>query len=188
MPFKRESLFEDLNICTLDFQQQLVLDARYLVACGIVSSMIHNCKHYGKRCTVGHMRAQIQKIVRAIKPSLRWKAFSKLFWKWLSEFDLEKSGAKELKLLNEFEELCLGIVSFSDMETREKKKIERGFERFVKEVGLESYDRFSNVLSILVDIERRLENKPTLYDEEKVAQLESELGLKHGVLVLGEEQ
>ena len=188
MPFERGPLFEALNICTLSFQQHMVCDARYLVACGIVSSMIHNCKHYGKKCTVEHMHAQIEKIVGAIKPSLRWKAFSKLFWKWLSEFDLMKSGVKEFKILNEFEELLLGFVSFADMETREKKRIERSFRRFVKETGLETYDQFSNVFSILIDIEKRLENKPRLYDEEQVAQLENWLGLKQGILILGEER
>lgn len=188
MPFERESLFHALNACALIFQQQqLIVDARCLVAFAIVSSMIHNCHHYGKICAVGHMRAQIERIVNAIEPSLRWKTFSKNFWKWLSEFNLTKSGIKEFKILNEFEELLLGFVSFADMETREKKRIERSFRRFVEEAGLESYDQFSNVFSLLVDITRRFEDKPRLYEEGRVVQLENELGLKQGVLVLGEE-
>jgi len=135
------------------------------------------------------MRIQVEKIVRAIKPSLRWKAFHKvLFWEWLSKFDLKRSGIADLKLLNEIEELCLGFISFTDMESRQRKKIESVFKQFIKEIGLKSYDQLLDSLSGLVDIERRLEKKPRLYQEEQVAQLESELGLKEGTLVLWEER
>lgn len=186
--FERESVFQALNHCIFSFQKQLIIDERYMIAGGIIQSMIHNCKRYGKKCPYGKMESQIEKIVNAIRPSLRWKTFSKFFWQWIGEFDLISSGLEDFKILNEFEELWLGIVSFADMETRKKNELEHSFRRFVKETGLKNYDRFLNVFSVLVDIERRFENKPILYSEEEIAKLEHDLGLEEGILVLGEER
>jgi len=186
--FERDSLFKALNLCRSRLSQQLIIDSRYLVACALIYPMIHNCSPIRKRkCSVENMQVQIEKIARTIEPNPRWIAFNRLFWQWLEEFELAKAEIKELKLLNELERLALGFVAFSNMEARNKEKVERCFGQLVEEVGLGSYDSFLNVFSFLIDVERRLEKDPTIYQEEKIAQLESELGLKKGVLIFGEE-
>jgi len=193
MKFEKESVFKALNrwysALGKEFRMgKFVIDKRLLVASGIVFAMAHNCTHYGRRCTNEDLQPQIAKIADAIEPSLRWKAFSKGFKFWLDSLDVKEVDPVDFELLNEFEELFLGIISFSDMEMREKKKVERSFERYIDELGLVDYKQFLQVFSFLVDIEERLGVEPTLYKEKEVVALEHFFGLKEGVLTLGEER
>jgi hypothetical protein len=193
MRFERESVFKALNSWFAGLGKQFrtsesVIDQRLLVASGIIFAMAHNCNHYGKMCADEDLRPQIVKIANAIAPSLRWKGFSKYFKHWLSAFDVKEADSRDFELLNEFEELFLGVISFSDMEMREKKKVERCFKHYIDELGLVDYKQFLQVFSVLVDIEERLGIEPVLYNEEGVAELERFFGLKEGVLTLGEER
>jgi len=193
MRFEKESVFKALNCWLSALGKQFrtgefVIDQRLLVASGIVFAMAHNCYLYGRTCTEEDLRPRIAKIADAIAPSLRWKGFSKGFKHWLNSFDVNEADSADFELLNEFEELFLGIVSFSDMEMREKKKVEQSFKRYIDELGLTNYKQFLQVFSILVDFEERLGIEPILYREKGVAELEHSFGLKKGVLTFGEER
>jgi hypothetical protein len=193
MEFGRDSVFEALNSWLLDLGKRFrignfVIDQRFLIAGGIIFSMAHNCHPYGKRCILSDIQPQIAKIVEAIAPSLRWRAFSKGFEAWINQFDVKKAGRADFERLNQFEELFLGIVSFSNMEMREKKRVERCFKSYIEDLGLVDYEQFLQVFSYLADIEDRLGIESKLYGEKTVAELEHSFGLKKGVLTLGEER
>lgn len=78
--FERESVFQALNYCILSFRRQLIIDERYMVAYGIIHSMIHNCENYGKKCLYEIVLSRIEKVANAIGPGLRWNTFSKLLF------------------------------------------------------------------------------------------------------------
>jgi len=141
MRFERGSVFKALNSWFSRLGKRFrtgkfVIDERFLVASGIIFAMAHNCKHYGKTCTDEDLKPQIAKIAEAITPSPRWKGFSKGFKHWLNSFDVRKADSPDFELLNEFEELLLGVIAFSDMEMRQKKKVERCFKRYIDNLGL----------------------------------------------------
>lgn len=163
LSYNRDSLRSELNSYIETLQRPSIMrDARYLIACGILSVMIENCGSHGRMCSLILIKTQVERIASSIKPSLRWRVLGPAFWKWLDRFDLEKSGDKELKLMNEVEELFLGIVSFTGMETREKKKIERCFKRFVKKIGFENYDEFATSSHLGDDHGPRCLSNPSL--------------------------
>lgn len=186
--YERTSVISALNKYIAELQKPLmVVDARCLIARGILSVIVHNCSVTGKKCSLDLVRAQVEKIVNAIIPSLRWKAFGRAFWKWLDEFNLNKAQISDLKRMNEFEELFLGLVSFTLMETREKSKTEQSFRKFARKTGFENYEELANASNVMVDFERLFEKKPMLYDERAVFEMISQSGFNPTDFILGEE-
>jgi hypothetical protein len=189
MRYNKESCFEALNECTSRFKPNPTFDARYLIATGILSCIIHNCPSRGVDCTPYAIKAQMENIVGAIPASIRWKTFdtSDKFQRWLLDFDPKKATRKDFSLLNEFEELFLGVVSFTDMEMRNSKKVAKAFEKYVEEFGFKDYDVFCRALTYLLDMEERFEQEPSLYVEKEINDLEIFLGIKKSSIALGEE-
>ncbi len=188
--FNRKSCLAALNVCISKFRADPIFDTRYYIAAGIISCIINNCSYFGADCPSITMKALIDNVVNAIPANVRWKTFnaSKSFGQWLITFDPQKAGQKDFKLLNDFEELFLGIVSFTDMEMRDKKKVEKVFRRYIIDLGLQDYDHFNRAFSFLFDMEERLETEPKLYGEKEIERLEQFIGIKKGALILGEEQ
>lgn len=187
--FEKASSLNALNSCIEKFQRPaMMLDARYLIACGILSIMIENCGSHVKVCLPVDMMAQIEKIACSIVPSPRWRAIGIAFWKWLDEFDLKKARIQDFQLINDFEELYLGIVAFTLMETREKKRINHSFAKFAESYGVKNYDDFSTAANALIDVEIRFEKKPALYNERNMSKFLSILGFQPRTLILGEGQ
>ena len=187
--FERASSLNALNNCIGKFQKPaMTLDARYLIACGILSIMVENCGTHGKVCTPADMMVQIEKIACSIMPSPRWRAIGIPLMKWLNEFDPKRARIQDFQLINDFEELYLGIVAFTLMENREKKRINHSFAKFVKSYGFENYYDFAVAVNTLIDVEIRFEKKPALYSEKNMSKFLSILGFQPRTLILGEEQ
>lgn len=185
MQFDRTSLRNALNVCISQIRRpSAMIDARGFIACGILSVIIQNAKIGGNNCPPEFMRSQVYKIAEAIKPSLRWRFFGPGFLEWLNRFNPKE---KKFKAINDFEELFLGIVSFTIMENRQKRVVERSFDRFVKNLGFKSFDDYACSANLLVDFERFFTHEPSLYDENSMSEMLAISGFKPEPLILGEE-
>lgn len=96
--------------------------------------------------------------------------------------------AEDFSLLNEFEELFLGVVSFTDMEMRDGEKVAKTFQKCIRDSGFQDYEIFCRALCFLVDMEERLESKPDIIKETEIDNIEHFLGIRKGSLLLGEEK
>jgi hypothetical protein len=184
--YNRASLFNALNACIGQTQKiTMMADARQFAACGIVQVIIHDAGSYGQDCTPALMRAQVDRIVQAIRPSLRWKLFGNKFIEWVEKFDPKR---KKFEAINEFEELFLGAISFTAMETRKKKIVDRCFNKFARNLGFTSYDEYRQASNLLIDLDRLFELKPSLYEWNNVSEMISLSGFRPEALLLDEEQ
>jgi hypothetical protein len=188
IPYRKDSLLESLNLFIKQKEDESVLDLRRIIAIGILLVMTQLCCSQGNTSNKNIIQSQVNKIENAIGASIRWKVFTEKFWSWLSAFEIEKSSHADLKMLNQFEELLLGLISFTNMETRQKNQVEESFQKYVKDLGLQEYEQFQTMCTSLLDAEKRFANVPVLYEEKAIEKLERSFGLKKGTLLLGDEK